>query len=117
MKKRLLAVVLLLSMLAGSLASCSGSDPEEGLSGEGEKYYQIPFGVLVQEKYTNLIPVGRMINADREAFGALRVMVNLNQMGEAAGVAAYMAIDKNVPLQRLDGKEVRKVLQKGGSIL
>ena len=90
---------------------------EEDLSGEGAKYYQIPFGVLVQEKYTNLIAAGRMINADNEAFGALRVMVNLNQIGEAAGVAAAISVDKGVSLQDVDGKDVRKVLQKGGAVL
>ena len=34
---------------------------------------------------------GRMLDADREAYGALRVMVNCNQMGEAAGAAAAKA--------------------------
>ena len=42
-----------------------------------------------------------MINADIGSFGALRVMVNLNQIGEAAGVAAYLALDKNIPVQNL----------------
>ena len=78
-------------------------------------YYSLPFGVLVQEKYENIIAAGRMINATQEAFGALRVMVNLNQIGEAAGVAAYLAVNGNKTVQQLDGVEVARTLSKGGS--
>jgi len=56
-----------------------------------------------------------MINADPSAFGALRVMVNLNQIGEAAGVAAYLAVHRNKTVQELDGVEVARTLSKGGS--
>ena len=37
-----------------------------------------------------------MVNADEGAFGALRVMVNLNQLGEAAGVAAAWGLARGV---------------------
>lgn len=90
---------------------------EEGLTGEPPKFYQLPFDVLVQERYTNLILAGRMIDADPVAFGALRVMVNLNQIGEAAGVAASICLKKGISIQQVDGKEVRKLLNKGGSLL
>lgn len=81
------------------------------------KFYQAPFAMLVQEKIANFIPVGRMINADNGAFGALRVMVNLNQMGEAAGVAAVDAIDQGIAIQQISGVKVREMLKKGGSAL
>ena len=47
-------------------------------------WYEIPLRALQPEKAENLICAGRMIDCTREAFGALRVMVNCNQMGEAA---------------------------------
>lgn len=78
-------------------------------------FYQLPFKTLVGEKYTNFIAAGRMINADASAFGALRVMVNLNQIGEASGVAAYLAVTQNKSVQELDGAEVARTLAKGGS--
>ncbi len=90
---------------------------EKGITSPAAKFYQIPFSVLVQKEWENIIAAGRMINADTMAFGALRVMVNLNQLGEAAGVAAVMSIDKNCPVSKLDGKEVRKKLRDGGSAL
>ncbi|MBE5758801.1 MAG: FAD-dependent oxidoreductase [Clostridiales bacterium] len=90
---------------------------EEGLTGEAPKYYQLPFRVLVQEQFENFIAAGRMVNADEQAFGALRVMVNLNQLGEAAGVAAALSVKKGQPVYQLDGSEVRKTLNEGGSLL
>lgn len=90
---------------------------EMNITGEYAKYYQVPFRVLVQQKYPNVIPVGRMIHADEGAFGALRVMVNLNQLGEAAGVAASMCLSSNKPIWEIDGKEVRENLIRTGSAL
>lgn len=58
-----------------------------------------------------------MIDADRKAFGALRVMVNLNQCGEAAGVAASLCLDRSRPVQKTDIAEVRAELNRGGSLL
>lgn len=78
-------------------------------------YYQLPFRCLVGEKYENFIAAGRMLNADTGAFGALRVMVNLNQTGEAAGVGAYLCIDQNKTIQSINGVDVAKTLSKGGS--
>ena len=56
-----------------------------------------------------------MINADPESFGALRVMVNLNQIGEASGVAAYLALQESKAVWDLDGVKVAKTLSAGGS--
>ena len=55
-------------------------------------WYEIPLRALIPEKAENLICAGRMIDCTREAYGALRVMVNCNQMGEAAGRAAAKAV-------------------------
>ncbi len=78
-------------------------------------YYQLPFKTIVPEKIKNVIAAGRMINADPIAFGGLRVMVNLNQIGEAAGVAAYLALHKNKAIQDICGVDVAKTLSAGGS--
>jgi len=90
---------------------------DAGLDDNYSRYYQVPFSLLVQEICPNLIPAGRMIHADSGAFGALRVMVNTNQLGEAAGVAAYIAVEQNLPIQSVDGVAVRRLLAKGGSAL
>ncbi len=92
-------------------------DEEYGFMGEHAKFYQVPFDILVQEKFKNIIAAGRMINADEGAFGALRVMVNLNQLGEAAGVAAYECISSGMGVQDISSSQVVKELIKGGSAL
>ena len=80
-------------------------------------FYQIPFRSLVPGKYGNLIVAGRMLDADLVAFSAVRVMVNMNQTGEAAGTAAYLALDTHTPIPSLNPSTVRKTLAEGGSII
>jgi outer membrane protein assembly factor BamB len=58
-----------------------------------------------------------MINADADAFGAVRVMVNLNQIGEAAGVAAYLAVTTGSEIWNIDTDKLRGELKKGGSVI
>ena len=83
------------------------------------KYWQIPFRSLIPAsgKYGNVILCGRAIDADRDAFGAIRVMINLNQTGEAAGVAAAVCAESGTPMAKLDVKILRKKLADGGSIV
>lgn len=85
--------------------------------GETLSYYRIPMKAMIPVKIENLIAAGRMIDADRKAFGALRVMVNLNQCGEAAGVAASLCLDRGRAAQKTDIAEVRAELNRGGSLL
>ena len=49
--------------------------------------------------------------------GAVRVMVNLNQVGEAAGVAAVLACNECVDVSEVDAGLLRKTLAEGGSII
>jgi len=79
-------------------------------------YYRIPYRSLVPEHATNLLIAGRLIDADREAFGGIRVMVNCNQMGEAVGVAAALAVGASLPVAQIDPSELRIALTEGGSI-
>ena len=80
-------------------------------------FYNIPFRSLLPRGLDNLIVAGRAIDADPGAFGALRVMVNLNQTGEAAGVAAALAIETRTAPAALDTRLLRETLRKGGSAI
>jgi hypothetical protein len=81
------------------------------------KYYQIPYRSLLPDdrRFKNIVIAGRSIDADEGAFGAVRVMVNTNQMGEAAGTAAYLALDSGTSLQDIDTDKLRYLLKSGGS--
>lgn len=58
-----------------------------------------------------------MLDAGITAFSGMRVMVNMNQLGEAAGVASCLALNQNKKVQDLDPGDVRAALKKGGSII
>jgi len=69
-------------------------------------YYQIPYRALVPESTSNVLVAGRLIGANKNAYGAIRVMMNCNQTGEAAGVACYVAMSghhrvSEVPIEQL----------------
>ncbi|MFA6294129.1 MAG: FAD-dependent oxidoreductase [Victivallales bacterium] len=80
-------------------------------------FYQIPYRSIVPKESKNVLIAGRMLDADTGAYGAVRVMVTCNQTGEAAGVAAAIAADKGIPVDKVDACELRKVMGKGGSII
>lgn len=55
---------------------------------EDPTFYTIPYRSLVPVELDNVLVAGRCLDADPGAYGAVRVMIACNQMGEAAGVAA-----------------------------
>lgn len=79
--------------------------------------YHIPYRSLVPREAENLLVAGRLLDADREAFGGVRVMVNMNQTGEAVGVAATLALRKGINPAVLDPGLLQKTLREGGSVL
>ena len=80
-------------------------------------FYQIPYRSMLPGKYPNLLMAGRMIDADREAHAAIRVMVNMNQTGEAAGVASVVAMRSTNDVRTVDVTKVRSELSAGGSVV
>lgn len=66
-------------------------------------HYEVPYRAIVPKGSENVLCAGRMLDCSRDAYGALRVMINCNQMGEAAGAAAArvvkegLAVDKAYP--------------------
>jgi hypothetical protein len=82
-------------------------------------FYQIPYRAMVPRNspFPNVVVAGRMIDADPIAHAAIRVMVNLNQTGEAAGTAAYLALSGSVGFADVNASRLRKLLTEGGSII
>jgi hypothetical protein len=60
---------------------------------------------------------GRMFDTSSLAFSGMRVMVNMNQLGEAAGVTSYLALNQNKKIKEVSYLKVRAELEKGGSIV
>ncbi|MBN8216313.1 MAG: FAD-dependent oxidoreductase [Spirochaetes bacterium] len=80
-------------------------------------FYQIPYRSLVAAGLSNVLAVGRALDADPGAFGAVRVQVNCNQTGEAAGAAAALAKKTGKPFPELDPAALRADLEAGGAVL
>jgi len=80
-------------------------------------FYQVPLRSIIPYKYDNLMVAGRMFDSEILAYSGIRVMVNMNQLGEAAGVASYLALNQNKKIKDVAAKEVREILKKGGSAI
>jgi hypothetical protein len=52
--------------------------------------YQVPYRCLIPRDLDNVLVAGRCIGASHESAGAIRVMINCMQFGQAAGAAAAM---------------------------
>ena len=83
----------------------------------GAPFYQIPYRSLVPRGSANVLVAGRLLDADRGAYGAVRVMVTCNQTGEAAGVAAVLALRAGCAAPDLPSDGLRAALAAGGSII
>ncbi len=72
--------------------------------------YDIPYRSLVPQKLSNLLVAGRCHSATRGAHASTRVTVTAMAMGEAAGVAAAMALTDKTEVALLSGVKVREML-------
>lgn len=80
-------------------------------------FYQVPLRSLIPESSKNVIVAGRMLDASPISFSGIRVMVNMNQIGEAAGTTSYLALNQNIKIKDVAFADVRKELKNGGSII
>jgi len=79
--------------------------------------YQIPFRSLLVRDGKNLLAAGRCFSADQLALSSARVSTTCSMMGQAAGIAAAMAVEKNCDPRHLDPADVRRVVESRGAEL
>lgn len=82
-----------------------------------DDYYEIPYGALLPAQGENILVAGRCLAAEHEALASARVTAQCFQYGQAAGMAAALAIKINQPLRALPGEEIRALLNKEGARL
>jgi hypothetical protein len=84
-------------------------DPPPGLPA-GPKFrvrpYQIPYRSLLAADVDNLLLAGRCISGDCYALGSYRLTGNVVRTGEAAGLAAAMAVERRVLPPEVDGADL-----------
>lgn len=79
--------------------------------------YEIPYRSLVPINREQLLVAGRSISATHEAMAAIRVMPPAFAMGQAAGTAAAMAIERRVTPREVPIKELQTLLVRQGAYL
>ena len=79
--------------------------------------YQIPYRCLLARDAKNLLAAGRCFSADQLALSSARVSTTCSMMGQAAGIAAAMSVEKNCNPRQLDPAEVRKEVETRGGEL
>jgi len=80
-------------------------------------FYQIPYRSLVPQGARNLLVAGRCLDADEGAFGGVRVMINTAQTGQAAGVAAWLALRNGISVADVDASTLRQTLSDQGALI
>ncbi|MBR3934049.1 MAG: FAD-dependent oxidoreductase [Clostridia bacterium] len=81
-----------------------------------ERYY-IPYRSLIPEGCDNLIVAGKTISCESQAAGGLRCMPCAMAMGQAAGVAAVLAVTNNCAPENINIDKLQTILREKGAIL
>ena len=81
------------------------------------QYYGIPYRCLLPKKANNLLVAGRCISATHEAQASVRIMPTCCNLGEAAGVAAALAVENSVAPREIDVNRLQSILRANGAKL
>ena len=79
--------------------------------------YEIPYRTLIDRKIKNIIAAGRIIASDGDTWDVTRVFPPVVLTGEAAGIAASLAIKNKRSLSEIDVGELQTILGKGGQYI
>jgi glycine/D-amino acid oxidase-like deaminating enzyme len=80
-----------------------------------DDFYEVPYGALVPELGENLIVAGRCIDCEHEALASARVTAQCFGYGQAAAIAAELAIRSERRFRDIDGGEIRRLLNAEGA--
>lgn len=98
--------------IAADASALDIHDPKGGdVDFRGMLPYEIPYRCLVPLGIEQLLIAGRAISADHTAHARSRNMPACMATGQAAGIAAAVAIDAGVTVRRVDVKKVQAVLR------
>ena len=79
----------------------------------GERFFDVPFDALRPAGVDNLLAAGRVVGADAEAYGSVRVMGTAFATGQAAGCAAALIAASGTA----DAATLRTRLAAGGALV
>ena len=74
--------------------------------------YEIPYRVMYKKGFPNLLAAGRITSGDGYGWDLLRVIPPAIITGQAAGVAASIAIDSGVSVYDIDICRLQEILSR-----
>jgi FAD binding domain. len=81
------------------------------------EYYEVPYRTMITKKIGNLAVAGRCISASFIMQSSIRIQHVCRALGEAAGIACYLSVKNGMPLNSINGVEVRKLMESGDGSL
>lgn len=87
-----------------------------GISAGKVPMCDIPYRSLLPKHLTGLLFAGRCLSGSHTAHAAYRVTGTCMATGQAAGLAAAMAVKRNVSPEKIDGSELHAQLVKRGAV-
>ena len=83
---------------------------------DGEAY-GIPYGVMLPQKIENCLVAGRPVSSDRFANGSVRNQAHIMTIGQAAGTAAAMCVERRTTPRELPVEPLREKLRQDGAVV
>ncbi len=87
-----------------------GHAPGRGTQVKDYGHYDIPYRCLLPLEIDNVLVAGRCLSADQPARGSAREMATCMAMGQAAGAAAALSVQRGVTPRGLDVALLRQTL-------
>lgn len=81
------------------------------------KSYGIPYRCLFTSRVPNMLVAGRSISTTHKAQSSTRTMAQCMAIGQAAGVAAALALRKGADVASVSSRELRERLKEQGAVL
>lgn len=80
-----------------------------------EAYFEYPYRSLVPKGINNMLVCGRCAGCDFYSQSAIRVQFSCQAMGEAAGIAAGLKLEKGISFREVNGAEVSRRMRAAAS--
>ncbi len=77
---------------------------------------EIPYGVVVPKGVEGLLVAGRCVSLDHDSAQSFRMQHDMQKLGEAAAVAAALAIENQCPARAVPIKPLQKKLRDSGCL-
>ncbi len=81
------------------------------------EYIQIPYRALLPEGLANIMVAGRCVSTERPVLGPVRIMGPCMGIGQAAGMAASLALGQGNDFSKVDVQRLRRLLLRDGCLI